>query len=1492
MRIRATYRLQMHAGFTFDDAAEIVDYLAELGVSHVYLSPILQAAAGSTHGYDVVDHSRINAELGGEEGYDRFSEAMSEQRIGQVLDIVPNHMAIGEANVWWWDVLENGPASRWAAAFDIDWDTIGRSNQRVLLPFLGDHYGRVLEAGELKLERDGGGFVVRYNDHAVPISPRSLDELLRGVAEIFGSDDLASLALALGRLPAATATDDDSLVERHRDKEVLRRQLARLLEENANLARGVDGAVAATNDDPDALDALLERQNYRLAFWRTAGQELDYRRFFDVPTLIGLRIESRRIFAAAHETVLNLVKRLRLEGLRIDHIDGLLDPVGYLRRLNEESDGTYVVVEKIVERDEALPPAWPVAGTTGYDFLNVVGGLFVDPAGEEALSELYREVLGAEEVPAWEDVVDEGKHLILRDVLAADVNRVVNLLVAVCQRHRRFRDHTRRDLHEAVAEVLACFPVYRTYARPGDPPSAADVAVVEATVGRAAERLPQLDPELFSFLADLLLLRLPGDVEADFALRFQQITGPVMAKGVEDTAFYRYHRLVSLNDVGGDPGRFGTSVEEFHAHNAHMASTWPGTMLATSTHDTKRSEDVRARIGQLSEIPDRWADAVRRWTAMNVRHKTTTDDGRALPDANTEYLLYQTLVGAFPIDSERAAAYMEKATRRGQGADVVDRPRTGLRRRPAPVRRRDPGRRRVQRRPGRLRRAPRRPWADGVAGADTAQAHRPRRPRHVPGHRGVGPQPGRPRQPPSGRLRHPPHPAGEGEAPRRRRRAGARRRGGDQAVDHVEGAVRAPGAPGGVRGRSRPGRIGVVRAPRHHRRAGRPRGRLRPGREGRHRRPPPGPEPGPGRRVGRHRRRPAPRCVDRRPGVERGGGRREPGLGRGGRAAGAVPSGFVGAEVSHPSDDIAVWAPLAKGVELVVVGDGAIGERRVAMDGPDERGWFRARAAEIDGDGGGGGGGGSSYGFSLDGGPTRPDPRSQWQPDGVDGLSRAVDHTAFAWTDGGWAGRPLDGTAVIYELHVGTFSPEGTFDGAAGRLDHLADLGVDIVELLPVNQFPGRWGWGYDGVDLFAPHAAYGGPEGLKRLVDAAHARGLAVVIDVVYNHFGPAGNYLREFGPYFTDRYATPWGEAVNFDGSGSDEVRQFVVDNALMWLRDYHADGLRIDAVHAIVDTSAVNLLEEMALRVAGLAAEVGRPLFLVAESDLNDPRIVRDQEVGGYGIDAQWSDDFHHALHAVVTSERAGYYADFGSIGQLAKSLRQAFVHDGGYSPFRGRRHGRPPTGLPATRFLGYLQNHDQVGNRAMGERSSMLVGPGMLKVAAALVLLGPSVPMLFQGEEWGASTPFQYFTDHEDAELGQAVSEGRRREFAAFGWAPHEVPDPQSQATFERSKLDWDEVGDPDHKDLLDWHRRLIALRQSEPALSSGRFDDVDTRFDEDGHWLVVTRSGLSIVCNFADQPRQIPVAAGEVVIASDESVTVAESTVTLPPTTVAVLRHSA
>jgi maltooligosyltrehalose trehalohydrolase len=508
----------------------------------------------------------------------------------------------------------------------------------------------------------------------------------------------------------------------------------------------------------------------------------------------------------------------------------------------------------------------------------------------------------------------------------------------------------------------------------------------------------------------------------------------------------------------------------------------------------------------------------------------------------------------------------------------------------------------------------------------------------------------------------------------------------------------------------------------------------------------------------------------------------------------------------------------------------------------------------------------------------------------VHALSRVVGHDGFKWRDSGFRASPLS-AAVIYELHIGTFTPEGTFESAIQKLDHLAQLGITHVELMPVAEFSGKHGWGYDGVDPFPPHQAYGGPEGLKKLVNACHSRGLAVLLDVVYNHLGPSGNYLAKYAPYFNDRYHTPWGWALNFDGPHSDEVRRFFCDNALMWLRDYHFDGLRLDAVHAIFDMSARPFLEQLGDEVRALSRQTGRPLVLIPESDLNDPRLLWPPEHGGFSLDAQWSDDFHHALHAMLTGERAGYYQGFGKMADLAKALHNAYVYDGQFSEARQRCHGRPPTGLDGHRFFGYAQTHDQVGNRAQGERLSQLVNLSRLKTAAALVLTSPFVPMLFQGEEWGASTPFQYFTDHPEPDLAKAVREGRRKEFASFGWKPEDIPDPQAPETFQRSKLNWEERGREPHAGLLDWHGRLIKLRQSEPVLSDGRREAVRTRFDESAHWLVVERGPITVVCLVSDRAQHVPLGEEEpiILLASDASIRVDGSSITMPPDSVAILR---
>ncbi|HEY6798133.1 MAG TPA: malto-oligosyltrehalose trehalohydrolase [Kineosporiaceae bacterium] len=547
-----------------------------------------------------------------------------------------------------------------------------------------------------------------------------------------------------------------------------------------------------------------------------------------------------------------------------------------------------------------------------------------------------------------------------------------------------------------------------------------------------------------------------------------------------------------------------------------------------------------------------------------------------------------------------------------------------------------------------------------------------------------------------------------------------------------------------------------------------------------------------------------------------------------------------------------VWAPCAASVDLVLPPS----EDRLPAT-PTGGGWWAAQAP--------GAGHGTDYWFSIDTGKPRPDPRSPWQPSGVHGPSRVFDAGRHRWRSASWAGRDVAG-AVFYELHVGTFTPAGTLDAAAGELDHLVQLGVDVVELMPVAAFDGSRGWGYDGVDLYAVHEGYGGPAALQRFVDACHLRGLAVCLDVVYNHLGPSGNYLQDFGPYFTEHHETPWGAAINLDDDGRLEVRRWIVDNALRWFTGFRVDALRLDAVHALVDDSERHLLAELSDAVAGCAERLGRPLALIAESDLNDPRMV-EPTPAGRGMTAQWADDVHHAVHALVTGETAGYYVDFGSVDVLTHALTRVFVHDGGYSSFRSRPWGRPvdPARTPGHRFVAYTQTHDQVGNRAAGDRLAALASPDRCAAAAALVLTSPFTPMLFMGEEWAASTPWQFFTDF-DGELGRAVRQGRRAEFGRHGWRADDVPDPQSPATREASVLRWAERSRPPHDRMLDWYRRLIALRRQEPDL---RDDDLRSvrvttgpRSGTVGRgWLVVHRGRFDVLVNLTGGPADLPCPPG-------------------------------
>ena len=578
---------------------------------------------------------------------------------------------------------------------------------------------------------------------------------------------------------------------------------------------------------------------------------------------------------------------------------------------------------------------------------------------------------------------------------------------------------------------------------------------------------------------------------------------------------------------------------------------------------------------------------------------------------------------------------------------------------------------------------------------------------------------------------------------------------------------------------------------------------------------------------------------------------------------------------------IRVWAPAAESVDLVTLDD----RRPMSPSAGDiDRGWWESDEALPDG---------ALYKFAL-GDDVAPDPRSPRQPGGPEGWSQTVDHARFEWHDGEWTGFPF-AAAVVYELHVGTFSPAGTFAGVVDALDELVGLGVSAVEIMPVATFPGSRGWGYDGVNLWAPHEGYGGPDGLKRLVDACHARHLAVILDVVYNHLGPVGNSLSRFGPYFTDAYHSPWGDAVNLGGPGSDEVRRFIIDNALQWILDYHVDGLRLDAVHALHDESAVHILEEVGEEVHAAGRRTGRTVWVIAESDLNDPRLVRSNEAYGYGLDAAWSDDFHHALHVALTGEHDGYYGDFDGIDDLAEAISNVYVFGRRFAPSRERTHGHGVGDMDRSRFVCFAQNHDQIGNRATGERLAHLVTPERAEIAAALLLTAPFVPMLFQGEEWAASAPFLYFTDIDDEEVGRAVREGRRAEFAAFGWEPEDVPNPQDPETWNRSRLDWSERDDPAHARILRWHQQLIHLRAEHPSLRDGRVSNTVVHHEPGSTVIVVERGELSVVVNLGEGEEAIgvrPIAS--VLLSNDASVAIgpgqSQASILLAPNRVAILTH--
>jgi (1->4)-alpha-D-glucan 1-alpha-D-glucosylmutase len=682
----ATYRLQFNKNFTFGQAREVVAYLHQLGISDAYASPYFQAGAESMHGYDITDHNQLNVAIGSREEYDAWVDELHAHGMGQIVDFVPNHMGINDPqNVWWQDVLENGPSSLYAPYFDIDWRPLKTDlHDKVLLPILGDQYGRVLERGELRVRFDAGSFSLTYFDHVFPIAPGTyryvLELALENLAEFRDQDfyaEFQSILTALEYLPRRTETDPERIKERAREKEIIKKRLERRCAEAPQVQRAIEKAVETINGhvgNPrsfDRLDELLNAQSYRLAFWRVAAEEINYRRFFDVNDLAAIRVELPEVFDAAHRLLFDLIGSGAVTGLRIDHPDGLYRPMDYFEKLQlrcakalriplpKDGRAIYLIVEKILIGDEQLPKSWPVHGTTGYDFANQVAGVLVDHNAEGAISKIFKRFIGHS--LHFGHLVYAKKRLVMRISLANEVNVLGNMVDRLSEQNRWFRDYTLEALARAVRETIACVPVYRTYLEPGKPVSQEDRAVIERAVAAAKRRNPAIEESVFNFLRDLLLFRFPENLDdeqraahAEFVLKFQQFTGPIMAKGLEDTVFYIYNRLAALNEVGGEPHLFGLSVEAFHQRNLRRQNDWPASMLATSTHDTKRGEDVRARMLAISEIPQLWGRSLQKWRTANRRFKKQIDEMEA-PDADEEYLLYQTLLGTWPANPDGTA---------------------------------------------------------------------------------------------------------------------------------------------------------------------------------------------------------------------------------------------------------------------------------------------------------------------------------------------------------------------------------------------------------------------------------------------------------------------------------------------------------------------------------------------------------------------------------------------------------------------------------------------------------------------------------------------------------------------------------------------------------------------------------------------------------------------------------------------------------------------
>ncbi|MDR0951016.1 MAG: malto-oligosyltrehalose synthase, partial [Candidatus Ancillula sp.] len=1444
--------------FTFKDVEKHVAYFESLGISHLYLSPILQAVPGSTHGYDVIDHSKVSDDLGGINALRKLAKTLHKHKMGIILDIVPNHMAL-PTPAWFnhqlWDVLYKGADSCYANWFDVNWDS---SDAKLVLPVLKARIGDVVKNGEFEI-----------NKMEVPKSATNKDA---------DKVDMTVLKYHEHVFPVAKGTENLPIFE------------------------------------------LLESQHYRLAYSVVGDQELNYRRFFDIGTLVALRMEDESVFDQTHKVIVKLVKDGIVDGLRIDHIDGLSDPKQYLDRLSEATGGVWTVVEKILSPGEELEDNWKTVGTTGYDSLNMINYLMNSFYGQSILRKIARKAADQRQNSAIRSMqvdlanldnidmndigrlIDTSKRQVIRSSLYAEVHNLTNLADYIFRNDPELNDHSWRTIYNCLVEVLVAFDRYRAYVRLGKETSRASVNALNRAFSIASTKLDQDSQETLKILKKIVLGQEVGSIllrddkaRQRFIITFQQVSTSIMAKGVEDTSFYRYTALTSLCEVGSDISTFGASEHEFHNYAIRIQNRSPYTMTAGTTHDTKRSEDVRAIISILSQFPEDWEELLTKLKVQTAKYSSP------FIDPSIENIMWQTILGTWtpdgdnagPISYERLSGYLIKVMREAKthttwlkpnlpyedailnlaksalaDGEVLDMYKRWIVKHVLPMQSAILATKAVQlTMPG---------VADIYQGTERLSLSL------------VDPDNRRPVD--FDKLEHclkkvqnpdfdPNLPSGDTSNP---------------AIDYSHN-------PATINERKMLVTYAALQLRLDY------------------------PDAFIGSRSGYLPISVSSDCafgftrtVDDKPQVitlvtrYSGALARNSGWGNHFVYLPSPPSGFkrwvdkltgktykkgqlklVEIFEKYPvallepvrsgvkKDYVEIWAPTANKISLYLAQKGTYSEtmssaeaketaeyRKMEMvrysdllnqEDSGKEGWFRSsKPIKIDQD----------YLIRVNDGERVPDPRSNRQVMGVDGFSRKVDLDNFRFTDTDWTGIDPKGK-VFYELHIGTFTEEGTFDAAVMRLSELKALGVEIVEVMPVSTFDGQYGWGYDGVDLYSVFEPYGGVHKLQKFVNEAHNMGLGVCLDVVYNHLGPTGDYLNQIGPYYTDKHITPWGKGFNFDQENNFGVRQWVIDHVTMLFEKYHIDALRLDATHEIQDDSEEHILTEISRTVDVISKNTGRQLSLIAESDSNSYTTVKSTKENGWGMTMQWADDFHHALYTYLTKECRSYYKDFGTFDILKTALKHGWVYQGQYSEFRKKEHGSVlPEDFDLRRFVVCFSNHDQVGNRGMGDRPSSNLNLDQLKIAATLTLLSPFSPLIFEGEEWGASSPFQFFADYTSEVIQDACREGRKNEFKEFGWEDFyrdkfkdvsswepEIPDPISIETFKRCKLDWEERQTGAHFNLLTWYfslltfRRLIISCKNRPI--TAKDIKVDSAYTASGDVLFYQHSGTLIAINFSN-----------------------------------------